>query len=172
MNNDGEEPVAGNVEVVESVPINNDQELLKKDKKFEQYFQLELENVTCFTLLHIEPRQKLPEVKLSDKVQERANKILRLYLPSADTMPEITNIAHAMGKAIGYATGIKPKKGNENRTKNVEGGNRREWKLEAGMKKLREDVARVGNELCRRKQQKIHQKIEKDHERTWNKNEW
>ena len=56
----------------------------------------------------MELREKLPKVKLSDETQERANKILRLYLPSADTIPGITNIVYAMRKAIGYATGIKP----------------------------------------------------------------
>ena len=59
---------------------------------------------------------------MSDEIQERAYKILRLYLPSADTIPEITNIVYSMGKAIGYATGIKPKERNENRPKKAEGG--------------------------------------------------
>ena len=62
----------------------------------------------------MEPREKLPKVTMSDETQERANKILRLYLPSADTIPEIV---YAMGKATGYATGIKPKEENENRPK-------------------------------------------------------
>ena len=50
----------------------------------------------------MEPREKLPKVKLSDEIQERENEILRLYLPSADTVP-----------AIGYATGMKPEEGYE-----------------------------------------------------------
>ena len=54
---------------------------------------------------------------MSDEIQERANKICNLYLPSADTIPEITDIVYVMGKAIGYATGIEPKEGNENRPK-------------------------------------------------------
>ena len=70
----------------------------------------------------MEPREKLPRSKLFDEIQERAYKILRLYLPSGDTIPEITNIVYAMGKAIGYATGIKPKERNENRPKKAEGG--------------------------------------------------
>ena len=71
------------------------------------------------------PRQKLLKVAMSDEIQERANKILHLYLPSADTIPEITDIVHAMGKVIGYATGIKPKEGTVNRPEKAEGGNRR-----------------------------------------------
>ena len=54
---------------------------------------------------------------MSYEIQERANKILRLYLPSADTITEITDIVYAMGKAVGYATGIRPKERNENRPK-------------------------------------------------------
>ena len=39
----------------------------------------------------MEPREKLPKVKLSDEIQKRENEILRLYLPSADTVPDITS---------------------------------------------------------------------------------
>ena len=161
-----------NVEVVENVRINNNEELSEKDKGFERYFQSELENLNHSTLLHMEPKEKLPKVTISDEIQERANKILRLYLPSADTIPEITDIVYAMGKAIGYATEIKPKEGNENRPKKAEGGNRREHKLKAEMKDLRQDVARAKNELHSQKQQrKSTKKRETDHERTWNENE-
>ena len=65
----------------------------------------------------MEPREKLQKVKLSDEIEKRANKIICLYFPSTDTIPEITDIVYAMGKATGYATGIKPKEGNENRPK-------------------------------------------------------
>ena len=78
VNND-EEQVEVEAEVVENVLINNDEELSKKDKELEQYFQLELENLNHSTLHHMEAREKLPKVKLSDKIQKRANKILRLY---------------------------------------------------------------------------------------------
>ena len=108
-----------------------------------------MENLNHSILLHMELREKLPKVKLSDETQERANKILRLYLPSADTIPEITNIVYAIRKAIGYATRIKPKVGNENRSKKAECGNRKEHKLKPEMKELTQDVSRVGNELHR-----------------------
>ena len=48
----------------------------------------------------MEPSEKLPKVKMPDEMQERANKILHLYLPSADTISEITDIIHAMGKLL------------------------------------------------------------------------
>ena len=108
MNNDEEDQVEVDAEVVENVRINNNEELSKKNKELEQYFQLVLGNLNHSISLYMKPREKLPKVNLSDDIQERANKILRLYLPSADTIPGITNIVYAMRKAIGYATGIKP----------------------------------------------------------------
>ena len=100
VNNDEEEQVTVDVEVVENVLINNDEELSKKDKELEQYLQLELENLNHPSLFHMEPSEKLPKVKMPDEMQERANKILHLYLPSADTISEITDIIHAMGKLL------------------------------------------------------------------------
>ena len=88
------------VEAVENVLINNDEELSKKDKELEQYLQLELENLNHLSLFHMEPSEKLPKVKMPNEMQERANKILHLYLPSADTISEITDIIHAMGKLL------------------------------------------------------------------------
>ena len=130
------------VEVVENVLINKDEELAENNKELERSFQSELENLKYSILLHMEPREKLPKLTMSDEIQERTNKILRLYLPRADIIPEITDITYAMKKAIGYATGIKPS------------GNRKERKLKAGMNELRQDIARAGNELYRQKQQR------------------
>ena len=79
--------------------------------------------------------------------KEQANKILLLYLLSTDTIPEITDIVYDMGKAIGYATGIKPKGENEKRPKKDQGGNRREGELRAKMKGLRQDKATAGHKL-------------------------
>ena len=61
-------------------------------------------------------------------------------------------MVYAMGKAVAYTLGMKPKEKNQRRAKKSEGGNRRERKLKAEMKKLRQDIARLGNELHRRKQ--------------------
>ena len=58
------------VEVVEDVLINNDEEISKKEKELEQYFQLKLETLNYSTLLHMEPREKLLKIKLSDEIQE------------------------------------------------------------------------------------------------------
>ena len=66
-----------------------------------------------------------------------------------------------MGKTIGYKTAIKPKEGNENRSKRAEGGNRRGRKLKAEHKELRQDATRTGNELHHQKQQRKSPKKEK-----------
>ena len=58
------------VEVVEDVLINNDEEISKKEKELEQYFQLKLETLNYSTLLHMESREKLLKIKLSDEIQE------------------------------------------------------------------------------------------------------
>ena len=67
-----------------------------------------------------------------------------------------------MGKAAGYAMGVRSKESNGNEVRKAEGGNRRECKLKAEMKKLRQDIARAGNELHRRKQQRKATKKEKE----------
>ena len=68
-----------------------------------------------------------------------------------------------MGKAIGYATGIKPNKGNENRSKKAEGRNRRERKTEGRNENERIPSSKAAKE--------IYKKRETDHERTWDENE-
>ena len=93
-------------------------------------------------MLQLEPREKLPKVLLSDEIQTRANKILEKYLRSADTITEIIDIVYAMGKAVGYVMEIKPREGNDNRGRKAAGGNRRERKLKADMKELRQNIDR------------------------------
>ena len=78
-------------------------ELTEKDKDLEQYFIAELVKLNHSTLLHMEPREKLPKVTMDPEIQERSNKVLCMYVPSDDAIPEITDIAYAMGKAVGYA---------------------------------------------------------------------
>ena len=74
--NDEEQQVAVDVEVVENVLIYNDEELSENDKELKQHFQSEMENLNHSTLLHIETREKLLKVTMSDEIRERANKIL------------------------------------------------------------------------------------------------
>ena len=155
-NNEDEQEIADAEELARDIQINS--QLTEKDKELERFFIAELEQLEHSPLLHMEPRQALTKMKMDSEIQERANKVLRLYLPSADTIPEITDIIYSMGKA----TGVKPKERNKNGARNAEGGNRRERKLRTEMKRLRQDIARAGNELHRRKQQRKATKKEKE----------
>ena len=115
-NNEDEQEIADAEELARDIQI--DSQLTEKDKELERFFIAESEQLEHSSLLHMEPRQALPKVK------ERTNKVLRLYLPSVDTMPEITDIIDSTGKAVGHATGVKPKERNKNRARKAEGGNR------------------------------------------------
>ena len=127
------------------IEVQIDVALTEKDKELERFFNAELEQLNHSTALHMEPREKLPKVKLDAETHERANKILNLYLPNVDTIFEITDMVYAIGKAVAYTLGVKPKEKNQRRAKKAEGGNRRERKLKAEMKRLRQDIARAGN---------------------------
>ena len=110
----------------------------------------------------MEPREKLPKVKLDAKNHERGNKILNLYLPNADTIPETTHIVHAMGIAVAYTMEVKSKEKSHRGARKAEGRKKREHKLKAEMKRLRQDIARAGNKLHKQKQQRKATKKKKE----------
>ena len=51
-------------------------------------------------MLKMQPREKLPKLKLTSDVEESANRIIGKYLHGDQNLPEITDKAKAMGKAI------------------------------------------------------------------------
>ena len=91
-------------------------------------------------------------MRLTDELQKSANKILTIYLKSADTLPEVTDIAYAMGKAIGSHLGVKQRDNDSTRKRIADGGSCRERKLKKKMKELRQNIARASNEIHQRKQ--------------------
>ena len=93
-------------------------------------------------------------MRLTDELQKSANKILKIYLKSADTLPEVTDIVYAMGKAIGSHLGVKQRDNDSTGKRIADGGNRRERKLKKEMKELRQNIARASNEIHRRKQRR------------------
>ena len=117
-NDEEEQEGAGVDETIGNIQIGV--ELMEKDKELEQYFIVELEKLNHSTLLHMEPREKLPKVTMDPEIQERSNKVLRMYLPSADIIPKITDIVYAMGKAFGYAMGVRSKESNEKGVRKAE----------------------------------------------------
>ena len=63
-----------------------------KDQELEKTFITHLENLCHYLMLELVPREKLPKVRLTDELQKSANKILKIYLKSTDTLPEVTDI--------------------------------------------------------------------------------
>ena len=84
-------------------------------------------------------------------IQESAERILGKYLEAVNEN-EITDIVYAMGNAIAEKMEIKKKK--EPRRSRPGNGDRRERKMKAEMKQSRQKIARVSNELHKRKQKR------------------
>ena len=53
-------------------------------------------------MFHLEPQEQLKKVTLLRLIQKSTNKQLQIFLKYVDTLPEITDKAYAMGKAIAY----------------------------------------------------------------------
>ena len=152
------------IEVIERVIIHDmkveedeqmEEILEKDDPELETLFIAELENMTHSTMLEMEPRMKLPKVKLDNQTCHSRNKILALYLRDVDTVPEICDKGYAMGRAIASKMGVRVDKEQPGKKKgNAEGGNHRERKLKKEIKELRQKIAKTSKELYRRKQQR------------------
>ena len=59
------------------------------------------------SLLQLEPREKLPKVKLAKKIEGSANRVFGRYLIDMITITEITDKIYVMGKAIAFKLGMK-----------------------------------------------------------------
>ena len=108
-NENVEEPIDSDIEVIEQVIIHDIQveedeqmeEILEQDEReLETLFIAELENMTHSVMLEMEPRTKLPKVKLDNQTCHSGNKILALYLRDVDTIPEIYNKVYTMRRVI------------------------------------------------------------------------
>ena len=93
-------------------------------------------------------------MRLTDKLQKSANTLLKIYRKNADTLPEVTDIVYAMGKAIGSHLGVKQRDNDSTRKRTADGGNGRERKLQKEIKELRQNIARASNEIHLRKQRR------------------
>eukprot|EP00112_Aurelia_sp_Birch-Aquarium-sp1_P010917 Seg2308.5 transcript_id=Seg2308.5/GoldUCD/mRNA.D3Y31 product="hypothetical protein" protein_id=Seg2308.5/GoldUCD/D3Y31 len=126
--------------------------LVEKEKdesydRLEAIFKEELEKLAQKTLEETEQREKLPKLRMLSSIEKNANLILCDYLDDESDMKDITDVVYAMGKATARAQNVKPK----GLSKTVPGGNRRERKLRSKIKALRQIIARICNELHRRK---------------------
>ena len=105
------------------------------------------------------PRNRLEKLKMTKSIEESAERILEKYLKEVDEIPEITDVVYAMGEAIAEKIGITKKV--RQQKKRPGNGNRRERKLKAEMKQLRQKIARISNEMHRRKEKRKATKREK-----------
>ena len=139
------------------------EELTEEDQDLKEMFSMQLENLTHSLLLQIEPREKLRKARFDNHVKESANQILDIYLKEVDTTPEICDKVYAMGTAIGFKLGkLLESDSCERKKKSANGGNRREQKLKKQIKELRQIVAKMSNELYRRRQPRKATKKEKE----------
>ena len=86
-------------------------------------------------------------------MKENANQVLDIYLKEVHTIPEICDKVYAMGRAIDFKLGkLVENDSGERKKKSAVGGNRQERKLNKEIKELHQIVAKMSNELYRRRQ--------------------
>ena len=130
-----------------------------EDKDLEMKFINQLQNLQWSSLEVLPPRNRLQKLKMTKSIEESAERILGKYLKEVDEIPEITDVVYAMGKAIAEKIGITKK--DRQQKKKPGNRNRRERKLKAEMKQLCQKIARISNEMHRRKEKRIVMKREK-----------
>ena len=137
-----------------------EEEIMKdEDKDLETKFINQLQNLQRSSLEVLPPRNRLEKLKMTKSIEESEERILEKYLKEVDEIPEITDVVYAMGEAIAEKIGIMKKV--RQQKKKPGNGNRRERKLKAEMKQLRQKIARVSNEMHRRKEKRKATKREK-----------
>ena len=110
-----------------------------EDKDLETKFINQLQNLQRSSLEVLPPRNRLEKLKMTKSIEESAERILEKYLKEVDEIPEITDVVYAMGEAIAEKIGITKKV--RQQKKKPGNGNRRERKLKAEMKQLRQKIA-------------------------------
>ena len=125
--------------------IDNKQELRTvirlKDEELENTFNQILQDLEHNTILKMEPRKKLPKLKLISDIDESANRIRNEYLHGDENILKITGKVYAIRKAIGIKSGTVHKETDSCSKNKPSNGNRRERRLKAEMKKLRQQIA-------------------------------
>ena len=118
-----------------------------ENEELERLFTHELQHMVCSNMSELEPREKLHKLVLPKEIQESANRITRCYICGEDTIPSIANKVYAMGKVIEIKMGIDPNEKKKHTSNRLQNGNRRERKLKAEIKQLRQLIARTSNEI-------------------------
>ena len=131
-----------------------------EDKGLEMKFINQLQNLQWSSLEVLPPRNRLENLKMTKSIEESAERILGKYLKEVDEIPEITDVVYAMEIAIAEKIGITKK--DRQQKKKPWNWNRRERKLKAEMKQLCQKIARISNEMHRRKEKRKATKREKE----------
>ena len=160
--NNEEEHAGNNIEEADRIELPRE-ELTEEDQDLQAMFITQLENLAHSPLLQMKPREKLPKARINNQFKESANRILDIYLKEVDIIPGICDKVYAMGRVSGFKLGklVEGDQG-DRRKKSAHGGNRRECKLKKEIKELRQIVAKISNELYRRRQQREVTKKEKE----------
>ena len=145
-----EEVIEGIQDGVEDLQAGCENEMTEEDKELDIMFLAELERLERSNFNEIQERDQLPKLKMPDELVKRSNRVLSKHLDEKSDIPEITDFVYAMGKAVASTLGIKTKEKRQNIK--AKGGNRRERKTKCEMKELRQWIARISNELQRRKE--------------------
>ena len=145
-----EEMIEETFDEVEDLQDRSENKLTEEDKTLDIIFLAELEKLERSNFTELQERAKLPKLKMPDELVERSNRVLGKYFNEDRDIPEVTDFVYAMGKAIASILGIKTKVSKEKLKS--KGGNRRERKVKREMKELRKWIARISNEVHRRKE--------------------
>ena len=122
-----------------------------------------LESLIHSLLLQMEPNEKLLKARFDNQLKESAKRMLDIYLKEVEAIPEICETVYAMGRAIDFQVEKLVEGDKDDRKKKSEsGGNRGGRKLKKIIKKLRQIVAGIRNELYRRRQRRKAAKKEKE----------
>ena len=149
----GERLIDVNIEVAgETIENDTDRmevELMPEDAEVEKIFleeKTKLENVGW----GIEKeREKLSKLTMTNELIVRTNRVLKKYLTDKHEINDIVDAVYAMGRTVMKVLGVHDMRGNGNVRESI---NRRERKKVDRIKELRQWIARIANELHRRKE--------------------
>jgi len=131
--------------------------LTAEEQEIEIVFVEEMQRVVALRSIEEKERKRLSKVVLPENLVKQANNILKKVLVEKQTLKEIVDAVYAMGKTLMRKLGVKEEQeGNRHHLMD-----RRERKKRDRIKELRQWIARISNELNRRKGNKSASKKEK-----------
>ena len=160
--NNEEEQAGNNIEEAERIELPRE-EITEEDQDLKEMFITLLESLIHSLLLQMEPNEKLLKARFDNQLKESAKRMLDIYLKEVEAIPEICETVYAMERAIDFQVEKLVEGDKDDRKKKSEsGGNRGGRKLKKVIKKLRQIVAGIRNELYRRRQRRKAAKKEKE----------